>query len=219
MNDETPGEPPQWPGYQPPPPAAPYGSPQDAETPVVAVVGGTGGAWRGIVLAAVVALAGMVVAFLVFKGVDTVKEAVANPQLHTQDGFAELLTDLEEKTGRTEVFRVVLYPDYASLDVPAEARGKRSVSYYYDGSFRENTKSTTDQGRLDLRDVDITVALALLEQMRSLVDEPTSSYLIIEGPGMFDQVPTISAYATNEFGEGGYIAADLTGKEIRRSLH
>ena len=66
--------------------------------------------------------------------------------LHTIDGFNEMVAGLEEKTGATTVFSAVLYPRYAVLEVPEAATGKRYRNYYWDGHSMalQDYKSTTD---------------------------------------------------------------------------
>lgn len=132
--------------------------------------------------------------------------------VHTVDGFADLVAAVEETSGSTEVFSAVLYPRYAVVYVPEQATGKRYRYYYWDGRSLEpnDSKSTSDDPRIDLTQLDATVMIDLLEQVRSRVEDPTSWYISVDS--VASEGPRMSAYASNEYGEGAYIIATLTGE-------
>jgi hypothetical protein len=132
--------------------------------------------------------------------------------VHTVEGFAELVDGLQEETGTSQVFSAVIYPRYAVLYVPEEATGKRYQYYYWDGhSLEPNTsKSTSDDPRIDLATVDAGVMLTLLEDVRGRVEDPTTWYVSI-GSGGTDS-PQFSVHASNEYGEGAYVLATLAGE-------
>ena len=132
--------------------------------------------------------------------------------VHTIDGFADLVAAVEEESGSTQVFSAVMYPRYAVVYVPEQTTGKRYRYYYWDGRSLDpnDSKSTSDNPRIDLAALDATVMIDLLEQVRSRVEDPTSWYVSV------DSIPTdgprLSVYASNEYGEGAYIIASLTGE-------
>ena len=56
-----------------------------------------------------------------------------------------------------------------------------------------------------------------LRARNGLVEDPTSYYVIVRKPGPpFNDGVWISAYASNEFGESGYLEADKDGKVLNR---
>lgn len=151
--------------------------------------------------------------FIDFPGV----EETEPPQLFTRQDFNAMLDALREETGSTEVFNAVIYPEYASLDVPAEATGKRAYSYFYNGELGDPTKSSSTYQRFDLAQIDPAVMIRLVNKAKNtLVEDPTSWYVIIQKPGPpFDTGGWFSAYASNDFRESGYLLADLDGKILR----
>jgi len=134
----------------------------------------------------------------------------------SDSGYAEMLEDIEEATGSTEAFSLVMYPDYASLELPTQAQGKRYISYRYGGTLDEFSKGTvTEDVRFDLSDLKPRVLRDLTAEARTLVEGPINSYVIVR-PGVIDQKVRINAYASNDFGESGYVVAQLNGRIIER---
>jgi hypothetical protein len=133
--------------------------------------------------------------------------------VHTVDGFDDLVGALEEESGSTQVFSAVIYPRYAVLYVPEQATGKRYRYYYWDGRSLEpnDSKSTSDNPRIDLATVDAQVMVDLLEEIRSRVEDPTSWYLSIDSDPTTTE-PRLSVHASNEYGEGAYLLATLAGE-------
>lgn len=130
----------------------------------------------------------------------------------SEEGYAELIADLEDETGSSVVFEAVLYPGYAVMQVPVDETTNRYEYRYWDGSLDDaSSKSTTDYTRFDLRGVDPEVIVGLVDEARSRVEDPTSWYAIVRQPDDFDNGTWISAYATNEFGESAYLGGDKTG--------
>ena len=128
------------------------------------------------------------------------------------EGFADLVAAIEEETGSSTVFEAVLYPGYAVVDVPVDATTNREHSYYWDGDLEETgSKSTTDYRRFDLADVDANVVVSIVDQARAKVEDPQSWYSIIRAPSDFDDGTWIWGYATNEYGESGYLGGDKAG--------
>lgn len=137
------------------------------------------------------------------------------PQLHTPAGWRSLVRAVREETGSTRAFSVVLYPEYAVLDVPAQPSGARFHSYHYDGELTMSTKGTSPYRVFDLGRIDPAVTVRLLATAgRELVEDPTSTYAIIRRPD--DGTAWYSVYASNEYSESGFLQADLTGRETRR---
>jgi hypothetical protein len=143
--------------------------------------------------------------------------ALEKPDMHSTEGWNDLVDALgEEMGGGTTVFDVVLYPEYAVVDVPADKTSKRSYSYYFDGDLRRTSQGTTDDTRFDLSTIDPTVLVRLFKKAKTdLVEDPTTVYAIISQPGEFDNGAWFSIYATNAFSETGYFTADKSGKILQ----
>jgi hypothetical protein len=189
-------------------------------------------AMLGLVLAAVVVLAGAGAGVWALsewvgeqQGADgpggpggpvAVDDPAARPlaPLISPTGFEQLLDALEKETGSTSVVDLTLYPGYAVAVVPVPGGKGRTARLYYDGSFREQGLGTSDDATLDLRRVDPELLVSLSRKARNAVEDPNSWYLIIGAPDT--QGAAIYAYASNKYGEGGYVAADLKGRVVNR---
>lgn len=139
------------------------------------------------------------------------------PDVLSPDGFADLVAAVEASTGTTVVFRAVLYPEYASVDVPVDPTSKRQMSLSWNGELSDSDRlGTSSYERVDLADLDAEVFDGLLRKARKRVDEPTSTYVIIEGASSGRELDArILAYASNEYSEGAYVAATLDGTVTR----
>ena len=210
-----------------PPPTIQYG---EALTPSVGTAiptataptlrrSGHGG--KLVLLIVLIVIAGIAIpVFLGIKAlVDTAEDALddLNPSgadVFSADGIAELTADIEEETGSTKVFSAVLYPEYAVVSAPAEGSRKRYISYYWNGSLSESSKgSGVYEGLFDMRDIDAQVVTDLLAKARGLVEGGVeSNYVVVSAPG--PDGAAISAYASNDFSETGYLTATFDGKVV-----
>lgn len=162
-------------------------------------------------------LAGAVVLGLVAWGaVSIIRNVTAPDEPQTVEGYTAMLDDLEEETGGTTVFRAVIYPGFASIDVPF-ADDERSVSYRWDGGLDESSKSTSTEKPFDLATIDPEHFGAMCDAVRAVVDDPKDCYLIVEQPDKPDG-GWISAYTSNEFNQSSYIVFDRDGTEVSRYL-
>jgi hypothetical protein len=145
------------------------------------------------------------------------------PDALSADGLDGLREDVADRSGDTEVFGATIYPKYAVVEVPVDDRSQRSESLRWDGGLSDFgvTKGTADSERIDLADVDAAVVTEVVETVKTLVDDPDTWYVIIEGASTNGAIPdedgtTLTAHASNDFSESAYVAVDLDGKEIRR---
>ena len=129
-------------------------------------------------------------------------------------GFDQLLDALKKETGSTSVVDLTVYPRYAVAVVPVPGGKGRTERLYFDGTFREQGLGTSDDPIIDLRRVDPELLVTLSRKARNAVEDPNSWYLIIGAPDA--QGAAIYAYASNAYGEGGYVAADLGGRIVNR---
>ena len=211
-----------------PPANIQYGEPlsPSAGTPITYGTSSTksGGGSKLVLLVVLIVMAGISVPiFIGIKSVVDTAGGVINelnpetPDVISTEGLADLTAALEKETGSTEAFRVVLYPEYAVVTAPADANSKRSINYYWNGNLSESNKGTETNGtRFDLADVDAAVLTKLLGQARKIVEGATTQYVVVSPPFIDGQEDWITAYATNDFNESGYISATLEGKVVRK---
>lgn len=141
---------------------------------------------------------------------------VSPAALHTPGGLNGLIEAVRAEFGTTLVGDAVVYPDYAVLEMPVPGSPARALSYYYKGGFDEPTNASTrdpDEPLADLSELDVEAVLGLVAGApESLaVPDPTSRYLIVRDTGGGAEV---SVYASNEFGESGFLEAHADGSII-----
>lgn len=141
------------------------------------------------------------------------------PQLFGAQDFETMLDAVRDTTGSTQAFEASIYPGYAVLAVPAEPTGQRGLSLYYNGELVDQGKGRSTYERFDLARVDPAVLMQLVREVRGLVEDPTSWYVIIRKPGPpFDNGAWLNAYASNEFHETARLQATLDGTVVERSV-
>jgi hypothetical protein len=228
-------------GVQPPAgqpwPLVNYGPGGSGATDVAAVAGAAakggkaiGGIIAAIILVAVVVpIAGAVIAFVSardsfpdFGSIGPTDETTYLPgqapgksgvNVHTVDGYHEMVDALREETDATYSFTAVLYPRYASIQVPT-GTNNRYQNFYWSGEELElqDIKGTTDATQVDLSLVDPQQVVDMLNTVRDRMDQPESWYVIISDTS--GNGPQISAYASNDFGESTYFTQTLDGTVI-----
>jgi len=227
-----------WVPEPPPPdgsPHVPYGGGSDGgsstSTTIVYAAGAAAVAGRavsrvvGTVVAIVVALVVGAIGIGISGGVDELFDGVENiapgsgsADVQSADGFAEMLEDLEDHKGSTEVFEATLYPEYAIVYRPVDADSARQEGLMYRGSWDDWTTGRSTYERFDLSVVDGAVLEDLCDRAKAeLIEDPgPDCYIIIKKPTGDDKT-WLSAYVSNEFQEGGYLGTDLKGKETFRA--
>jgi hypothetical protein len=204
---------------------------------IATAVGKTGGRAIGGIIAAVVLvavvvpIAGAIIAFVSsrdsfpdFGSIGPTDDTTYAPgqapgkdgiNVHTVDGFNDMVDALREKTGETYAFSAVVYPRYAVLEVPT-GTNQRYEDFYWDGELTANDiKGTTTEAQFDLSLVDPQQMIDMLDLVRERIDTPTNWYVIIG-----DNANTgaqISAYASNDFSETAYIVETLDGTVVYES--
>ena len=223
----------QQPGGQPWP-LVNYG-PGGGGAPEVAAAVSKGGKAIGgiiaaiIVVSVIVPIAGAAIAFFSardsfpeFDGVGPTDDTTYLPgqapgksgvNVHTVDGYTEMVDALSEETDETFAFSAVLYPRYAVIEVPT-GTNNRYQNFYWDGEELElqDSKGTTDEGQVDLSLVNPQQMVDMLNTVRGRLDDPENWYVII-GTG-FGSGPQISAYASNDFSESSVLTQTLDGTVI-----
>lgn len=144
-------------------------------------------------------------------------------QLHSLGGLTGLVEQMKQKFGDTNGYRLIVYPDYASLDRPDPNDDRRQLSYTYRGGWGDPTTSATsdddrlvDVGKFDIKTV-VGVMRGAPETLCMKPADVKSTYLSIDpsrDPTTPDAV-SIDVYVSSDFGSG-YIqlAGDGSVKQI-----
>ena len=156
---------------------------------------------------------------------DGITPVVLTPpkQLHSLGGLTGLIEQMKQKFRGTNGYRLIVYPDYASLDRPDPQDDRRQLSYTYRGGWGDPTTSAkSDDDRLvDLGKFDIKTVVGVMRGApETLCMKPAdvkSTYLSIDpsrDPTTPDAV-SIDVYVSSDFGSG-YIqlAGDGSVKQI-----
>lgn len=155
---------------------------------------------------------------------DGIEPVVLTPprQLHSLGGLTGLFDQMRQRFGDTVGYRMVVYPDYASLDRPDPDEERRMFSYSYRGGWGEARPSSrsSDARAVDLARFDIKAIVGVLrgapETLGLKSEDMKSTYLIID-PSQDPQTPDavdIAVYASSDFGSG-YIQLRPDGSIIR----
>ena len=156
---------------------------------------------------------------------DGVAPVVLTPprQLHSLGGLTGLLEQARKKFGDTMGYRLVIYPDYASLERADPNEPRRKLDYSYRGGWDDPSTSSrsSDDAMVDLGAFDVKAAVGILrggpETLGIKPSEVKSTYLIID-PARDPTTPgalSLSVYVSSDYGSG-YIAftGDGTVKRI-----
>jgi hypothetical protein len=169
----------------------------------------------GFLLLCGLGIAGIVAA--IFTGIDQAGDPASSPtstvNLQTAEGWSQLVAAIEDETGTSEVYDVVVYPEYASINAVADEGAMRYV--YRGGSFQLfNSPVTPAQGDpIDLADIDPDLIEGLPDRTAERQDMPEydSAYLIINS---FTGSPTIMVYVQQTGRLSRWSIYDLDGEVI-----
>lgn len=143
---------------------------------------------------------------------DGVAPVVLTPpkQLHSLGGLSGLLEQMRKKFGDTKGYRLVIYPEYASLDRPDPGEDRRVLNYYYRGGWDDPRSSAKSDGTtlVDLGAFDAKAVVGILrgapETLGIKANEVKNTYLIVD-PANDPTAPgtlTLSVYVSSDFGSG-----------------
>jgi serine/threonine-protein kinase len=137
-------------------------------------------------------------------------------QLLTANGLNGLIASIRDKFGDTMGFRLVVYPEYASLDRPDPSDNRRKQNYdYRGGAWSEGiiqTSVTPLDHLLDLGKFDANAVAALVPTLPQKFDfkNPESTYLIVDTKFGTDGTLGLSLYASDH-GLSGYMEVNPDG--------
>lgn len=142
---------------------------------------------------------------------DAAPEPVAGPQ--SAVGFDNMLAAMRDQGIGTTVYEVALYPDYAVLTVPAPVGGEAADVYQWDGTdLDEWSKTTSRETPYDLASLDGTRLAQMCAYAEGLLARPEQCYLLGIRPEPDDSVQEwLTAYASDEYGQGAVVRYDLAG--------
>jgi hypothetical protein len=137
-------------------------------------------------------------------------------------GLTGLMEQMRKKFGDTQGYRLVIYPDYASLDRPDPTEERGKLNYSYRGGWDDpssSAKSPSDVA-VDLGAFDVKAVVGILrgapETLGIKPADVTSTYLIVD-PAKDPTTPgglSLSVYASGKYGSG-YIELDGAGNVKR----
>lgn len=126
-------------------------------------------------------------------------EASADVSLHTAAGWKRLVSAIEQESGSTSVYDVVVYPTYAAVGLDGGKTIDRRL--YRDGAWQDSFKVSTPVvgNPIDLRSIDPRVIAKLPAEaaQRLGVEHPTGSYFIVNA---IPTDPKIMVYVQSESG-------------------
>ena len=146
-------------------------------------------------------------------------------QLQSLGGLTGLLEQTRKRFGDTLGYRLLVYPDYASMDRKDPTDERRVLDYNYRGGWGDPSSnarnSAIDTDLVDLGKFDVKTVVGVLRGAPETVGikqkDVKSSYLIVE-PAKDPTTPgalSLSIYVSSDYGSG-YIqlAGDGTVKQV-----
>jgi hypothetical protein len=139
-------------------------------------------------------------------------------QLHSLGGLTGLIEQMKQRFGDTMGYRLVIYPDYASLTRPDPGEDRRELNFTYRGGWGDPSASSKsgDGTLVDLGKFDAKTIVGLVRGAPATLnikpDDVKSTYLILE-PSRDPTTPdalSMSIYVSSDFGSG-YIQLDGAG--------
>jgi len=156
---------------------------------------------------------------------DGIAPVVLTPprQLHSLNGLTGLFAQMKQKFGDTSGYRLVVYPDYASLDRPDPNEDRRVLNYSYRGGWDDPSSSSksSDARLVDLAGFDMKAAVGVLRGAPDTLgikpSDVTSTYLIVDPSGdpLSPDAVEVSVYVSSDFGGGSIeMAPDGSTKRV-----
>jgi hypothetical protein len=149
----------------------------------------------------------------------------APKQLQSFGGLTGLIEQMRQRFGDTMGYKLLVYPDYGSLDRADPNDNRRKISYDYRGGWGDGDDPSAigeDDRLVDMSNIDVTAIVGVLRGAPRTLGIDNSDvknvYLILEpskDPSAGDL--SISMYVSSDFGSGYIVTAgDGTVKSINR---
>ncbi|MGW7195322.1 serine/threonine-protein kinase [Streptomyces chryseus] len=137
--------------------------------------------------------------------------------LLTPKSVREAITALKAETRTTKFFEFTVYEEYAIANVPVPGSRTKYDRFVYRNGYaaKEGPGGTVigwDEVPIDISKADWDKLPALFRKADQElgIPEPTMRYVVLRGP-VFESVPTVNIYFTDEYSSSGYLAADFDG--------
>jgi hypothetical protein len=148
----------------------------------------------------------------------TTVAAPAHPELLTHNGFVKLRHDMSDKLGSTRYLSAVIYPDYATIEVPITGDPEHSKRWYYNGSFPYNPiESPRGAGSrpADLADVRVQALDNAIRRAPAQLNvrDADRTYLIFDTRSGRS---VMSVYVTSPSNDTGYWTMQLNGRTVAK---
>lgn len=141
-------------------------------------------------------------------------------------GINGFLAAYGKKFHTTQVVQLVLYGDYAIVDVPVAGGQGRKVGWIFRkgagwSSFGGVTAVFPGARPVDTRKLDVAALVRNIGRARATlkVETPTQTYAIVRYIPRVDQAPRVDVHVANGFNESGYLATQLDGTVVRAYLY
>jgi len=135
----------------------------------------------------------------------------------TRAGVRGFIAQYRARFATTQVVDLVLYPDYAVVQVP-QAGGRRHAGFLYRANegwtdFGGVSANFPGARPVDLTQLDVAGLMRNIARARHTlgVESPTTTYVIVRQYAPADAVPSVDIHVSNEFNESGYLATRLDG--------
>ena len=144
--------------------------------------------------------------------------APARPNLLTLNGFARLRSDMRTTIGSTRYLSAVIYPDYATIEVPIAGDPDHSQRWFYKGGFpnpptespRRPGSKSTDLSTISAKALNRAIHLAPAQLN---VPNADRTYLIFDSRSSRN---VMSVYVMNASNDTGYWTMTLKGTTITK---
>lgn len=157
---------------------------------------------------------------------DGVAPVVLTPprELHSLGGLTGLMEQMRQRFGDTMGYRLIVYPEYASLTRPDPNEDRRELIYTYRGGWDDpsTTSKTSDATEVDLSKFDAKAIVGVLRGAPETLEMKRSDvkdiYLSFDPsrdpttPGALD----VEVYVNSDYGSG-YI--ELAGNGTVKAIH
>ncbi|MEV1238609.1 protein kinase [Nonomuraea sp. NPDC049750] len=152
---------------------------------------------------------------------EATETAAADPgNLLAPAGIRAAIAKLKPAIGGTKVIRMVIYPEYASVQAPVKGeKGVYENFMYRDGTVSQQLGgSTTDEDPVDLTKFNWDALPALLRKADQAlgVRKPTTHYIVVDPAYEFVGArESLLVYVSDKYNRTGYLVANTKGKVIR----
>jgi Domain of unknown function (DUF1707) len=156
---------------------------------------------------------------------DGIAPVVVTPpkQLHSLGGLTGLFEQMRQRFGDTMGYRLLIYPDYASLYRPDPQDDRRQFDYNYRGGWGDPTVTPKNDGDrlVDVSKFNFEVIVGLMRGAPATVGikpaDVENTYLIVDPSGDSEtpDAVTVSIHVSSDFGGGSMqVAPDGRVKQI-----